>query len=124
MTDEDANVNIPISDVYREVRTLSEKVGGMQALLERTIAVWEQRNVNVETRVDAHNTLLDEHGKRIAQSERDIAAIQIERAQEKKEQAQREARRPTWWGVVAAGGGISAFLLIAQQVLNSVFPTN
>ena len=124
MTDEGASVNIPISDVYLEVRTLSEKVGEMQALLERTIAVWEQRNVNVETRVDAHNNLLYEHGKRIAQSERDIAAIQIERAQEKKEQAQREARRPTWWGVVAAGGGISAFLLIAQQVLNSVFPTN
>lgn len=109
-------VVIPPREVWERVLGMENSLTEIKGLLQQTIALTEQRHSSMEVRVE---DLSEGHATSRAQiSNHDVRLNLLEADKESRDK--RDARRPTWLGVIGAGSGLSALVLLAQQILTSI----
>ena len=106
----DGVVRITLQQVYGEVTSMKNDLSDVKGLLEKHLALQEQANLSIETRLENHGTRLGNHdtditglSNRMLTAESDIKLL-------KDVNATREQRRTPWWSWIAGIGGSIAGL--------------
>lgn len=112
---EPGNVLITQREIYDKVTGLEDGLGRVEALLEKHVALEEQRNEGVEVRLENHGTRLADQGSQIAslearvtQGESDHRSLRESHDALVKAQGERDSKKAPWWNIVGAIVGIIA----------------
>jgi hypothetical protein len=121
MTDS-GTVRITPREVYDRVLGMEKNVSDMVGLLERQVALQEQRDRTVDSRLEEHSGQIGGHDTRLGVVEIDVRLL-------KEQAATREKRRAPWPAIVgavaaiiAATGGLVALLSTLNQLADALSP--
>ena len=122
-TDETPVVKITINTVYKELVDMKDGFAELRGLLEKTVALQEQRNESVETRLENHGTRLADQSSQIVSIDSRVTKLEDARDQAEKV----SVRRATWpqivgviTGIVAGGGALLAIFTTLAKIATAL----
>lgn len=124
---EQSDVRITQREVYDKVVSLEDGFGRVEALLEKHIALEEQRNEGVEVRLENHGTRLADQGSQIASLEARVTQGESDHRTLKDAFDKREAKKAPWWnvvgvifGAIAIPGSLIALLVALSNLAAAI----
>lgn len=104
------DVRISAQRVWEEMQGMKEAQSTTNSLLEKHIALQEQTNTGVESR-------LENHGTRLANHDTELTSHSTRLSKLEDAELAREKKRAPWWQILASVGlGITLTLLIFDRI--------
>lgn len=95
-------VFVSSEQIYDEVLGVKEGLARVQSLLEKHVALEEQRNAGIELRLENHGTRLGDQGTQIANLETRVTNNENDIRVIKEADTKKESRKATWPQVITA----------------------
>ena len=103
-------VRISAQKVWEEMQGVKDSLGKIESFMEKHVALQEQTNLNLVTRLDGHSARLGAHDS-------SINGLNSRMSKLEDAELQREKKRAPWWQVLASVAlGITLTLLVFDRI--------